>query len=210
MSAAGSTRALSIEPAAVRDVSALLRAGLALIVVDPRCGIVHTSEVPIASTRPPHQAVAGLVPAVRPAECLRSTRRRHRVLVHDDDNPAVGARSGSDRGAGPRVHLSGVREQGAHRPAAANDLGNTGQPVDRDRSPARPLRRRRSVGPHLTITTSVKNGGQSDHVRHLVNHQSCEGSGHDARFRVITELGQEAYHDRVCDELGLRFVGRRR
>ena len=56
---------------------------------------------------------------------------------------------------------------------------------------------------HLTITTSVKNGGQADHVRHLVNHQSGEGAGHEARFRVITELGQEAYHDSVCEELGL-------
>jgi len=59
-------------------------------------------------------------------------------------------------------------------------------------------------GAHLTITTSVRNGGQADHVRHLVNHQSCEGAGHEARFRVITELGQEAYHDNVCDELGLQ------
>ena len=57
--------------------------------------------------------------------------------------------------------------------------------------------------PHRTMTTSVKNGGQSDEVRHLVNHQSCEGSGHDARFHVITGLGQEAYHDTVCQELGL-------
>jgi adenosylcobinamide amidohydrolase len=57
--------------------------------------------------------------------------------------------------------------------------------------------------PHLTITTSVKNGGQSDRVRHLVNHQSCEGAGHNARFHVINGLGQEAYHDTVCDELGL-------
>ena len=53
------------------------------------------------------------------------------------------------------------------------------------------------------MTTSVKNGGQSDVVRHLVNHQSCEGAGHDARFHVITGRGQEAYHDSVCDELGL-------
>jgi adenosylcobinamide hydrolase len=56
---------------------------------------------------------------------------------------------------------------------------------------------------HRTITTSVKNGGQSDHVRHLVNHQSCEGAGHDARFQVITSRGQEAYHDTVCGEIGL-------
>jgi adenosylcobinamide amidohydrolase len=57
--------------------------------------------------------------------------------------------------------------------------------------------------PHLAVTTSVKNGGQTEHLRHLVNHQSCEGAGHDARFRVITEFGQESYHDSVCDELGL-------
>ena len=58
-------------------------------------------------------------------------------------------------------------------------------------------------GAHLTITTSARNGGQTDHVRHLVNHQSCEGAGHEARFRIITNLGHEAYHDHVCDELGL-------
>src|SRR5258706_9371595 len=57
--------------------------------------------------------------------------------------------------------------------------------------------------PHLTITTSVTSGGQSDTVRHLVNHQSCEGAGHDARFHVIPGQGQEAYHDSVCGELGL-------
>jgi len=57
--------------------------------------------------------------------------------------------------------------------------------------------------PHRVITTSVKNGGQSHEIRHLVNHQSCEGAGHDARFRVITGSGQEAYHDSVCNELGL-------
>jgi adenosylcobinamide hydrolase len=58
-------------------------------------------------------------------------------------------------------------------------------------------------GSHLTITTSVKNGGQADHVHHLVNHQSCEGAGHDTRFRFIMDLGQEAYHDNVCGEIGL-------
>src|SRR5579872_4043111 len=57
--------------------------------------------------------------------------------------------------------------------------------------------------PHRTITTSVKNGGQSEAVRHLVNHQSCEGAGHDARFHVITDRGQDAYHDHVCEELNL-------
>ncbi|MEP7309061.1 MAG: adenosylcobinamide amidohydrolase [Acidobacteriota bacterium] len=57
---------------------------------------------------------------------------------------------------------------------------------------------------HRTISTSVKNGGQTESLRHLVNHQSCEGAGHDARFRVITDLGQESYHDSVCEELGLQ------
>ena len=59
------------------------------------------------------------------------------------------------------------------------------------------------AGRHLTISTSVKNGGQADHVRHLVNHQSCEAAGHDARFHFITDLGQEGYQDSVCDEVGV-------
>ncbi len=57
--------------------------------------------------------------------------------------------------------------------------------------------------PHRVLSTSVVNGGQVEHVRHLVNHQSCEGTGHDERFRVITENGQEAYHDLVCREIEL-------
>ena len=56
---------------------------------------------------------------------------------------------------------------------------------------------------HRTISTSVRNGGQVEHVRHLVNHQSCEGTGHLERYRAITEHGQEAYHDTLCAELGL-------
>jgi adenosylcobinamide amidohydrolase len=56
--------------------------------------------------------------------------------------------------------------------------------------------------PHRTMSTSTRNGGQTDHVRYLVNHQSCEGSGHDARFEIISEHGQ-AYHDAMCAEIGL-------
>jgi adenosylcobinamide amidohydrolase len=56
---------------------------------------------------------------------------------------------------------------------------------------------------HRTISTSARNGGQTDDVRHLVNHQSCEGAGHDARFEFITSRGEEAYHDAVCAEIGL-------
>ena len=57
------------------------------------------------------------------------------------------------------------------------------------------------LSPHVVCSTSARNGGVTDHIRHLVNHQSCEGAGHDARFRTITEHGAEAYHDAVCAEI---------
>jgi adenosylcobinamide amidohydrolase len=52
--------------------------------------------------------------------------------------------------------------------------------------------------PHRTISTSARNGGQTEHVRHLINHQSCEGSGHAVVFEFISKRGEEAYHDAVC------------
>jgi adenosylcobinamide amidohydrolase len=58
-------------------------------------------------------------------------------------------------------------------------------------------------GPHLVLTTSVKNGGQRDGLCYLANHQSCEASGHHERSEIILEQGQEAYHDRVCAEMGV-------
>ena len=57
--------------------------------------------------------------------------------------------------------------------------------------------------PHRVLSTSVRHGGQVDYVRHLLNHQSCEGSAHLDRHRVITEGGLEAYHDLVCAEVAL-------
>jgi adenosylcobinamide amidohydrolase len=57
--------------------------------------------------------------------------------------------------------------------------------------------------PHRVLSTSARNGGQTERLRHLVNHQSCEGKGHDLRARVIHEQGQEAYHDAVCAEIDL-------
>ena len=56
--------------------------------------------------------------------------------------------------------------------------------------------------PHRVLSTSVRHGGQVDHVRHLLNHQSCEGTAHHERHRVMTEAGLDAYHDRVCAEVG--------
>jgi adenosylcobinamide amidohydrolase len=57
--------------------------------------------------------------------------------------------------------------------------------------------------PHQVLSTSACNGGQTTGVRFLLNHQSCEGSGHHERFRVITENGNEAYHERACGEAGV-------
>jgi adenosylcobinamide amidohydrolase len=54
--------------------------------------------------------------------------------------------------------------------------------------------------PHHVLSTSVKNGGATGHLRFLVNHQSCEGSGHEARAFAL-HGSQEAYHDAVCAEI---------
>jgi adenosylcobinamide amidohydrolase len=54
--------------------------------------------------------------------------------------------------------------------------------------------------PGLVMSTSVENGGQSDRVQYLLNHQSCEGAGHLELHRLITDLGHGVYHSRVCAE----------
>jgi len=58
-------------------------------------------------------------------------------------------------------------------------------------------------GPHRVITTSSCVGGVNTAIRHLVNHQSCEGSGHAERASVLMELGLDGYHHSVCGELAL-------
>jgi adenosylcobinamide amidohydrolase len=58
------------------------------------------------------------------------------------------------------------------------------------------------VGAHHVLSTSVRNGGQTDAVRFLLNHQSCEGAAHLDRHRMMT-AGLDAYHDLVCAEVGL-------
>lgn len=57
--------------------------------------------------------------------------------------------------------------------------------------------------PHRVFSTSVRNGGQVGHLRHLLNHQSCEGTAHHDRHRLMTDGGLEAYHDVACGEAGL-------
>jgi len=59
------------------------------------------------------------------------------------------------------------------------------------------------LSPHRVLSTSVRNGGQVDHLRHLLNHQSCEGTAHHDRHRVMTESGLDAYHDRACGDATL-------
>jgi adenosylcobinamide amidohydrolase len=59
------------------------------------------------------------------------------------------------------------------------------------------------VDAHSVLSTSAQNGGQVSHVRYLLNHQSCEGTGHHERHAVIVDGGLEAYHDRVCGEAGI-------
>jgi len=54
--------------------------------------------------------------------------------------------------------------------------------------------------PHRVLSTSSCNGGQTTAARFLINHQSCEGSGHQDRFRVMSEDGSTGYHERVCTE----------
>lgn len=56
---------------------------------------------------------------------------------------------------------------------------------------------------HQVLSTSVRHGGQVNHLRHLLNHQSCEGTAHHGRHGVVTEGGLDAYHDRVCAEVAL-------
>jgi adenosylcobinamide amidohydrolase len=58
-------------------------------------------------------------------------------------------------------------------------------------------------GVHQVISTSARHGGWVDHIGWLVNHQSCEGTAHVDRHRVIVDAGMEAYHDRVCSEIDL-------
>lgn len=57
--------------------------------------------------------------------------------------------------------------------------------------------------PHRVISTSATNGGQRDNLLFLLNHQSCEGTGHSDRHVEITAHGAEAYHDVVCAEAGV-------
>jgi len=59
------------------------------------------------------------------------------------------------------------------------------------------------LSPHRISSTSSISGGQRDYLKFLVNHQSCEGSGHLDLHRKISAVGQAGYHREVCESLGL-------
>jgi adenosylcobinamide amidohydrolase len=61
--------------------------------------------------------------------------------------------------------------------------------------------------PHLVLSTSARNGGLSPDLRWLVNHQSCEGTAHADRHKVISDVGLDGYHDAVCVEIGIEPGG---
>jgi len=58
-------------------------------------------------------------------------------------------------------------------------------------------------GRHRVLSTSSCVGGLNTEIGYLVNHQSCEATGHTERFEEITKLGQDGYHHAVCKELEL-------
>jgi len=57
--------------------------------------------------------------------------------------------------------------------------------------------------PHQVLSTSGSNGGLSDRVRYLVNHQSMEASNHSAQFEKILALSAAEYHASVAADLKL-------
>lgn len=57
------------------------------------------------------------------------------------------------------------------------------------------------IGPHRVISSSAVNSGLRENVRYLINHQVCEGTGHDSRGQHLLQIGQQAYHQEVCTEL---------
>ncbi len=59
------------------------------------------------------------------------------------------------------------------------------------------------LSPCAVLSTSIRNGGYSESVRFLVNHQSCEAVSHAQRHGVLHGSGLGNYHDLACREVGL-------
>ncbi len=57
--------------------------------------------------------------------------------------------------------------------------------------------------PHVVLSTSFRNGGLTESLGFLLNHQSCEAAAHVERHGLIHSDGLARYHDRTCEEAGL-------
>lgn len=57
--------------------------------------------------------------------------------------------------------------------------------------------------PHRVLSTSTREGGQSEVISHLVNMQSMEARAHDDRMRERLRLGSRGYHDGVSKRLAI-------
>ena len=55
--------------------------------------------------------------------------------------------------------------------------------------------------PHRVLSTSSRNGGQTENLRYIINHQSCEGTDHRERHTHVTATGLDGYHDAACREI---------
>lgn len=57
--------------------------------------------------------------------------------------------------------------------------------------------------PHRVLGTCRVNGGLSETLTHVANHQSCEGVAHLARYERVLSLGARDYHVQTCLDAGL-------
>ncbi|NTS76303.1 adenosylcobinamide amidohydrolase [Catenovulum sp. SM1970] len=57
--------------------------------------------------------------------------------------------------------------------------------------------------PHQVISTSSYNGGQSENIRYLVNHQSMEAKGDNQRFMAQISQSRESYHTTIAKRLAI-------
>jgi adenosylcobinamide amidohydrolase len=57
--------------------------------------------------------------------------------------------------------------------------------------------------PHRCYSTSSVNGGERLDLTHVMNHQSCEGTGHQGRDGVLHSADPNEYHQMACEEAGL-------
>lgn len=55
--------------------------------------------------------------------------------------------------------------------------------------------------PHLVLSTSAENGGQSKKIKYLVNHQSMEARGDKNNFNKLINMPANQYHAMIANKL---------